>query len=104
MAEERNRGSHLRVAVTEVRELSKDFLGAVAIAVLLWLLGGCATSPEVVKVPVPVPCSVETPKQPEYRFAPPYEDVFSGVRDLLGDREQALTYEEALRAALGACR
>lgn len=73
--------------------------------VLVVLIGtGCATRPEAVQVPIAVPCKVEEPQQPTYRFTPPYDDVFSVTRDLLGDREVSLGYEEELRAALRACK
>lgn len=81
---------------------------AIAICALM-LLSACATTEPVivtkeVKVPVPVPCKVEEPAAPDYRFSPPYENVFEAVRDLLGDREQSLAHEAELRAALRACK
>jgi hypothetical protein len=81
----------------------RDYLVGTLLAILFFLSGCSTTGPEVVKVPVPVPCQVTEPAQPEYRFAPPYPDVFDGVRDLLGDREVALAYEHALRTALRGC-
>lgn len=77
---------------------------AVAIGLLL-LLGGCGLCPVKpnVEVPIAVPCKVEVPLQPTYRFLPPYEDIYSGTRDLLGDREVALAYENSLRTALQVC-
>lgn len=70
------------------------------------LLVGCATTqvPETVKVPVPVPCKVPEPVKPDYRYAPPYDNVFDAVRDLLGDRELSQAYENELRTALQSCR
>lgn len=71
------------------------------------LLAGCATTgtqPPQIKIPVPVPCKTEEPVQPSYRFSPPYEKTFEAVRDLLGDREAALAYENELRIALKSCK
>ena len=80
---------------------------AVATFVLV-LLSACATDGGVtikeVKVPVPVPCKVEEPAAPAYRFTPPYDDIFSATRDLMGDRELANAYENELRIALKACK
>lgn len=69
-------------------------------------LGGCATLDEPVDplIPVRVPCKEEEPNQPTYRYTPPYDNVFDGVRDLLGDREIALAYENQLRTALRGCK
>lgn len=70
-------------------------------------LVGCGTAvkvPETVKVPVRVPCVVEEPAEPAYRFNPPYDDVFEGTRDLLGDRALSQAYELELRTALRACK
>lgn len=68
-------------------------------------LVGCATpgTPEVVKVPVPVPCKVTEPVAPEPRYSPPYDNIFDAVRDLLGDRELSQAYENELRIALKSC-
>lgn len=71
--------------------------------ILLCALAGCASEPTVV-VPVHSPCEVAEPPVPAYRFNPPYDSVFEGTTDLLGDRLQALAYEEELRAALRSCR
>lgn len=71
----------------------------------LIVLGGCATEPPVtVNVPVPVPCKIEEPLQPTYRYQPPYDNIFDAVRDLLGDRELAASYENELRVALKSCK
>jgi hypothetical protein len=70
------------------------------------LLTGCAhnqTTPDA-KIPIAVPCKAEDPNQPTYRFSPPYTSVFEATRDLLGDREAALAYENELRAALKSCK
>lgn len=70
-------------------------------------LAGCAhttTVPETITIPVPVPCKVEEPAKPDYRYAPPYDSLFDAVRDLLGDRELAQSYENELRIALKSCR
>lgn len=72
------------------------------------LLTGCAFDKEVlvkeVKVPVPVKCQTPDPAQPAYRFQPPYDNVFDSSRDLIGDRELALAYENELRTALKSCK
>jgi hypothetical protein len=75
------------------------------------LLVGCATPrpaidppPRVVNVPVAVKCETPLPARPDFRFQPPYSDVFAGVRDLLGDRELARSYEIELEAALQSCK
>lgn len=80
----------------------------IAVASLV-LLSACATTePTIVtkevKVPVPVPCKTEEPASPPYRFAPPYDNVFDATRDLLGDRELSLAYENELRTALKSCK
>ena len=76
--------------------------------ILLVLLAGCASAPQVVtqkvEVPVPVLCKTPDVALPSYHFSPPYTSVFSGVRDLMGDRDQALAYEIELRAALASCK
>ncbi len=79
---------------------------AVAAIAACALLAGCATTkiPERVEVPIPVPCKVEEPAVPDYRYAPPYDNVFDAVRDLLGDRQLAQAYENELRIALKSCR
>lgn len=73
---------------------------------LALLMTGCATTqgPTEVKIPVPMPCKAEEPKEPTYRFSPPYDKVFDATRDLLGDREIALAYEHELRTALKSCK
>jgi hypothetical protein len=70
------------------------------------LVTGCATTqgPTEVKIPVAVPCKAEEPNQPTYRFTPPYTNIFDASRDLVGDREVALAYENALRTALRSCK
>jgi hypothetical protein len=68
---------------------------------------GCATTqgpPVEVKIPVPVKCQTEDPTIPTYRFSPPYTTAFEAARDLLGDREVALAYENELRIALKSCK
>jgi hypothetical protein len=74
------------------------------LAILSILLSGCATTKDVVNVPIPVKCQTPEPKQPDLRFSPPYPNVYDGVRDLIGDREVQLAYEEALRVALKSCK
>lgn len=69
-------------------------------------LGGCATTqgPTEVKIPVAVACKAEDPNQPTLRYSPPYSTTFEGTRDLLGDRELMLAYENELRTALKSCK
>lgn len=76
------------------------------LAVLLAVLvTGCAhTQQPGANIPIAVPCKTPEPLQPTYRFVPPYENVFDAVRDLVGDRELALAYENELRAALKSCK
>lgn len=79
-----------------------------AVALIAISLSGCAIfkkpKPEVVYVPVAVPCKADTPASPNYRFHPPYDQVFEAVRDLLGDRELSKAYQIELEAALKACQ
>lgn len=78
----------------------------VFLVLLTSVLIGCANTKELVevKIPISVPCEVETPAEPSYRFSPPYTKTFDAVRDLLGDREVAQAYEEELRVALKSCK
>lgn len=74
---------------------------------ICFLLAACCTEPrkpETVYVPVATPCKTETPNKPTYRFAPPYNNVFDGVRDLMGDREVSQAYENELNVALKSCK
>lgn len=75
--------------------------------ILSFALTGCGLLqrlPDEVKIPVPVPCKVETPNKPTLRYSPPYDSIFEAVRDLLGDREAQNAYEIELEAALKACK
>lgn len=83
-------------------EFIKDCSLAVFIAILLMVISGCATTQE--PVPILVPCKVELPQEPSYRFLPPYDDIFTATRDLLGDREVSLAYEATLRDVIRACQ
>lgn len=75
------------------------------VLLLAVLATGCATTqPPTVNIPIPVPCKTADPLQPTYRFTPPYDNVFDAVRDLMGDRELAVAYENELRTALKSCR
>ena len=78
----------------------------ILIALVVFILAGCATTqgPGEVKVPVPVKCQTPDPKEPTYRFSPPYTNIFDAVRDLMGDREVALAYENELKTALKSCK
>jgi hypothetical protein len=77
---------------------------ALVLALTLLFISGCATTSPRVDVPIAVACKVETPKEPTYRYAPPYSSLFEAVRDMLGDRELALAYEEELRKSLKVCQ
>ncbi len=68
------------------------------------LFTGCASQKDVVNVPIPVKCTTPEPIQPDLHFSPPYPNVYDGVRDLVGDRQVQLAYEEALRIALRSCK
>jgi hypothetical protein len=70
------------------------------------LLSGCSTLsvPTKVNIPIPIKCKAEDPNIPSLRYSPPYDTTFGGVRDLLGDRELMLAYENELRIALKACK
>lgn len=75
------------------------------IILLAALLSGCASmGVETVKIPVAVACKAEDPVPPSYRFAPPYDNIFDAVRDLMGDRELSTAYETELKAALKSCK
>ena len=76
----------------------------VSMFLLSILLVGCASQKDVVNVPSPVKCATPEPNRPDLRFSPPYPNVYDGVRDLVGDREVQLAYEEALRIALRSCK
>ena len=76
----------------------------VSVFLLSILLVGCASQKEVVNVPIPVKCATPEPAQPDLHFSPPYPNVYDGVRDLVGDRQVQLAYEEALRIALRSCK
>lgn len=74
--------------------------------ICVFSLTGCSTmsGPEIVKVPIAVACKTEEPAKPEYRYSPPYENIFDAVRDLLGDRELSNAYENELSTALKSCK
>lgn len=76
------------------------------IIALAVLATGCAHNQSVpeVLIPVPMPCKTAEPNQPTYRFTPPYTNVFDATRDLMGDREVSLAYENELRVALKSCK
>lgn len=59
---------------------------------------------KTVDVPVQVVCKVATPVKPDLHFAPPYVDLFSATRDLMGDQKLRDGYETELEAALRACQ
>ena len=78
------------------------------------LLAGCAAVPTErivdrsieVKVPVPVPCVVETVERPVFAVEqlPPDASTFERVRALLIERRQRIAYEAQRDAAIAACQ
>jgi hypothetical protein len=78
----------------------------ISLVILSCVLSGCATlgTSTEVKIPIAVACKTEDPLQPTYRYVPPYDNIFDAVRDLLGDRELAVAYENELRTALKSCK
>ena len=75
-------------------------------ALLVLFLTACGHNPPKPDplIPIATPCKTETPDKPTYRYQPPYDNVFDGVRDLLGDREVSLAYEKQLETALKSCK
>lgn len=76
---------------------------------LAGLVAGCANGvrvPEVIKVPVPVPCSIVAPGRPN--LASDLDLLAMGDRDLVlaigRDRERLLEYARRLEAAVEGCR
>lgn len=74
------------------------FLGAV--------LAGCGTAPQIVEVPVHVPCVKEVPARPAYEFdklpldAPAGEKVVALARDWVSGRK----YESQLESVMVGCQ
>lgn len=85
----------------------KIAIDAIVIFIVL-MFTACASTPTIVTktvdVPVMVACKVTTPVAPDLHFSPPYPDVFTATRDLLGDRVQMTAYQNELLTALKACR
>ena len=74
------------------------------VVVLLCLfLSACGTT-KYVQVPIPVKCETPEPNEPTLRYSPPYDDIFSAVKDLLGDREAQSAHTTELKAALRSCK
>lgn len=69
------------------------------------LLTGCSTlhTPDIVQVPVHVPCVSSIPDKPIQLFNGD-GSVFDQVKALLIDRENAKMYESQLEAQLEGCR
>ena len=78
-------------------------LTPIAIAVAL---AGCATTPEVVTVKVPVPCKAPKVERPAMEFdqLPADAGLDASVNALLIEREQREAYELKLEAAVKACQ
>lgn len=78
---------------------------------IVLLMMGCAT-PEVkieyreVKIPVLVPCIVETPVSPTFYFdrLSLTDDIFEKVKSLLADRKLSQAYINELSGALELCK
>lgn len=81
---------------------------SIIVSIVALTLVGCQCDPIIkekeVKIPVPVKCQTPDPIQPDLKFKPPYNNAFDGVKDLLGDREVSLAYENELRTALKSCK
>lgn len=77
----------------------------VMILALSLALAGCfGTMPKTVYIPVPEPCKVEIPAEPQYMFSPPYDDVFVASQHLLGDNKAKDGYIAQLKAAVKSCK
>lgn len=80
------------------------------IAIATLALAGCGatmpTLPEVVKVPVAIPCPVDVPAPPLYQFEnlKPTDTIWTKVQVLLSDRQLAIAYEQELNVALASCK
>lgn len=72
----------------------------------LALLAGCESLPRRVLVPVPIPCEVAVPAEPDWatRDLNEKSTIWEQARALLAERRQRIAYEAELRAALDACR
>lgn len=84
---------------------------SIAAVVVAMALVGCASQPVryepvEVKVPMRVPCDVDTPVQPAWvvGLVPREADVYVQMRALLADRELAKGYMGELEVALAACK
>lgn len=62
--------------------------------------------PQIVEVPIPVPCKVEIPAEPKFNFneLDTEMDIFKKVQALLADRQLSIAYEQELVMALKACK
>ena len=86
-------------------------LGFILVVLVSLVLTGCKTeevAPGIieVKVPVRVPCTVETPKLPEgcWQTLDAESDIYVKVRCLMSDRLLDKAYQEQLVTALEACK
>lgn len=87
-------------------------LAVFSVAFMLLLLFGCSTErpkPEVVNVPVTVPCVKDRPVKPQYYFEqlpPAKTEVESAeqVRILWKDKEAAVNYGNLLEVATAGCQ
>lgn len=77
--------------------------------VLALLLAACASQvvrPVEVKIPVAVPCNVDTPKKPIFAVdaLPIGSNIWQQMAALRADRINRLAYEKELEAAIAACQ
>ncbi|WWQ12965.1 hypothetical protein PQ43W_19 [Ralstonia phage PQ43W] len=79
---------------------------------LVLLLAGCASEPQIVykpqrvEVPVAVPCKVKAPDKPTWGLsgASVTDDIYVKGRAALAEILQRQAYEAQLEAAVGACQ
>lgn len=79
---------------------------AVALLVsLATFLGGCATRTVThrVNIPVPVPCRIQWPVEPQPTPFPADANIVTKAKILLADLERRIGYEVELRAAVRSC-
>ncbi len=78
------------------------------------ILSGCATTQQPapivitkeVKVPVRVPCTINTPMLPKWAvpLVAKGSDVYTQIQALLADRELSIAYQNELLIALESCK
>lgn len=83
-------------------------LSGILAVTLSFSLAGCASlTPKVqeVKVPVPVPCKVDSPERPAFAVdgLPSGSGIWEQMKALRAERMQRMGYERELEAAVRAC-